>query len=513
MAQTQIISLPAEIVVEISGYLPNRDVKNLRLACRHLASAALHFPRVFIGPNRRNINVFLAVARHESFRRRVTEIIVDDAILPRAGAHIDNQQVGLSLEPGADGTGYSAQHRPSWATTVCQGNIERMLDDNNIDHDWLRHSMVDQIDTADAWPIYVRMLDEQVHYTATDHVRRALDLGLERFVNLRKVTITSATHGAPFNPLYRTPTIRALPPNINYPRPKGWLTRQDTWSTDPAWEDDGPAYFGFRTLLRALAENKDNGKVTQLVIDASFFTLNGINMSLFDSDNATLRDLQTVVSRPTLRQLHLHFRDYRPNSMQPHFHRQDALGSLLSQAAGGQGVEEMALGLSDAEIFDFLTILPPPSLARLKHLTLSYITTDLETFVDFLAELPPTLETLTLKTLLFDAPMAQADGKTPKLLVRIRDDLRWGQRPRPPKVLLGFQASSNPRRFAASHLRCVWIDADDFLYHGGLNPLYHFRSYRYGVQDDVWYPRSSTIVPEISNHIPLVPGYQITHYR
>ncbi|GAM43674.1 hypothetical protein TCE0_060r18676 [Talaromyces pinophilus] len=77
-----LICLPAELVGLIVSFLPNRDIKNLRLTCPTLGQMAqLRLSRVFLSANPLNIEVFRAIADHEEFRHNIVEIIWDDARL------------------------------------------------------------------------------------------------------------------------------------------------------------------------------------------------------------------------------------------------------------------------------------------------------------------------------------------------------------------------------------------------------------------------------------------------
>lgn len=74
--------LPADLIDLVSFYLPNRDIKSLRLTCRQLGTTIrIRTHRVFICPNPMNLRVFRAIADDHTFRKGVTEIIWDDARL------------------------------------------------------------------------------------------------------------------------------------------------------------------------------------------------------------------------------------------------------------------------------------------------------------------------------------------------------------------------------------------------------------------------------------------------
>lgn len=66
----------------VESYLPNRDIKNLRLVSRDfLNTFRLRLDRVFLSANTLNIEVFRSIADHETFRHHVVEIIWDDSLL------------------------------------------------------------------------------------------------------------------------------------------------------------------------------------------------------------------------------------------------------------------------------------------------------------------------------------------------------------------------------------------------------------------------------------------------
>lgn len=78
-----LLRLPVELSLAVVSYLPNRDIKSLRLTCRRLSQIAhLRLSRVFLSANPLNIEVFRAIGNHERYRHNVVEIIWDDVQLP-----------------------------------------------------------------------------------------------------------------------------------------------------------------------------------------------------------------------------------------------------------------------------------------------------------------------------------------------------------------------------------------------------------------------------------------------
>ncbi|KAK7222467.1 hypothetical protein V2G26_010470 [Clonostachys chloroleuca] len=76
-----LLALPTELFLLVQSHLDLTDIKHMRLSSRKLcASLELRIDRVFLSANPRNVEVFLAIAAHETLRRFVTEIVWDDAV-------------------------------------------------------------------------------------------------------------------------------------------------------------------------------------------------------------------------------------------------------------------------------------------------------------------------------------------------------------------------------------------------------------------------------------------------
>jgi hypothetical protein len=77
----EVLSLPVDILCLVFDHLTQRDLKKLRLVNRALHKlVSLRIPRVFLSPNRTNIDAFRGIAS-SAFRTQVREIIWDDAKL------------------------------------------------------------------------------------------------------------------------------------------------------------------------------------------------------------------------------------------------------------------------------------------------------------------------------------------------------------------------------------------------------------------------------------------------
>lgn len=77
-----LLDLPSEMLAAVCQTLSNVDIKQLRLTCRGLAdNVELRIDRVFISPNRANLECLNNILDHPRYRLRVREIVWDDAQL------------------------------------------------------------------------------------------------------------------------------------------------------------------------------------------------------------------------------------------------------------------------------------------------------------------------------------------------------------------------------------------------------------------------------------------------
>lgn len=180
------LRLPLEIVETICHQLSNKDIKHLRLTCRFYSeTAALRLARVFISANPLNIEVFSAIARHESFRHLVTEIIWDDATLYEVPAQKalewedDNPEYyedRLKVDYGIDWTG----NVPRWFRKACKGNLSALRFTRGYDADRPGHLARAQQRSChppitEAWAYYEKLLEQQREVLSSQAHARAFE--------------------------------------------------------------------------------------------------------------------------------------------------------------------------------------------------------------------------------------------------------------------------------------------------------------------------------------------------
>jgi hypothetical protein len=481
-ASSSLVHFSAELLAAVTSYLPNRAIKNLRLACRVLRDrVALRLDRVFLSANPRNVEVLHAVADHETFRHRVFEIIWDDALLVD---HIPGPHDHL-LRPGESRLPWELappEGCPGWFHRACQQNIDDLKRIKRTDHPdtvMVKQKMEAQLPPHVAWDCYQELLLRQDEVLASGADIEALRYGLKRFPALRRVTITPAAHGMLFVPLYETPMIRAFPDGFNYPLPRGWPTpeRGDHPYYVRRWDDEREKskWRGFCIVVRELANAEQHRGVdqhrgvTELVLDVHYLNT-GLNCHLFDQPNEDYDNLVTVLQRPNFSRIDLVLlAEGQQNKGWPSFrssYLKRALGkatdlqhfSLQSQIDQGQFYEDL-----EEHFVSLTTLFPVEKWQKLRHFGLSNFLVKQDDLLSMLASLPKSIRSVELGFLFF---LDESNYKS--LLDAMRETLGWRHRPVKPVVtiLCVNYANKLPWRY-------IWMrDAvNDFLYSDATNPF------------------------------------------
>ena len=509
----ELLQLPVEILTAIPVYLPNRDIKSLRLSCRALlATSKLRLERVFLSANSRNIEVFKAIADHEVLRRQIVEIIWDDARLkdepaPRRSGdpespnfdpefdpdfdeveeiEVDYDDIDDGNDDDDDDSDSDDEECPPWFAIACRKNLQDIKNYTRNDVHWpdpiALAKLVAHISLTRSWQHYQNLLQQQREILAIDADAEAFEYGLQRFPALRRVTITPVAHGwLVSRPLYETPMIRAFPPSFNYPVPCGWPVERPTqrlWENTS--ESEKNTWRGFRLATRALAKQtlakktqKQKQGVTEIVIDVNQ-TLTGLNAHIFDEECAEQRDLVAVLCRPNFQRLdlalavggleHYGWRAFRSGCLRRTLAAAPALThvSLVTDLVDDPDPNYNGQPSGDHNFIPLHDIFPVNTWAHLSHFRLSRFLVRQGNLFSFLEALPATLRSLELSFLVF------LDGNYRDLFADIRN-LGWHDRPADerPRVAIGLHNPlHNPKRG-------VWADrlVEAFLYHDAPNPF------------------------------------------
>ncbi|KAI8225245.1 hypothetical protein K4K54_004678 [Colletotrichum sp. SAR 10_86] len=515
-----IANSPFEIAALVFSYVDNIDIKNLRLSCKKLAnfvSPHLRFKRVFIGASPLNVEVFRAVAEHETFRHDVSEIVWDESRYetPSDRDHrydgdwdrFDEGSDHSSDEGDDEDSPWIKRPRgvPFWFCRCYHAAIESLEERRQHDVETLPQyveaskQLAAKMPIRDAYAYYLKLLEEQEQVlsdTSADAVAFEWALKNDRFPNLKRVTLTPAAHGMLFNPLYPTPAIRALPYGFIYPLPRGWPTplhgeEFDGWNWNEKIVKTSPLghptetymevkdkWRGFRHVVRVLAQPTSTG-VTELIFDGNQIST-GLPCAIFSApefgvEAVEYENLVAAIKKPgfTTLKLNLMMDDQEYNGYGAF--RNGRLKKALEAASDlryftletdqeDNPEDPWRAQSSTADHFIPLrSIFPIETWKNLSHFGLSRFLVKQKDLLNVLAALPQTLRSVELSFLWF----LKDSGDYRELLFGIRDTLDWQRRATRPRLLIRDEGE-----FQAFPGRAVWLDddLDEFLYSDGENP-------------------------------------------
>jgi hypothetical protein len=471
--------LPNELVAEVVAYLPNRDVKSLRLSCKILGQVAgpRLFRRVFLSANLLNIKVFRAIADHDGFRRGVVDIIWDDTrLVSEMPVDEDQEYFAESLMAKFEIPIKDVTNVPQWFVGMCLWNF---------DHLRIRPGSFD-LPLKVSWAYYRRLLRQQKDVLDSGADVEALRYGLEHFPALRKITITAAAHGRLDLPLYETPMIRAFPVGFNYCILPAWPLRFGPIEGDAynvgSWDRDKMIWRGFCLVMQELAKASGHN-VSDLTIDSHFFDT-GLNCRVFDGPCEEYDNLVALLQRPGFSRLDLALFADGQN------HVGQAWSSLRSgylKHALGEASDLRDLNLRftvdygpiwwgmdhhlDKQLIPLRNILPIDKWKKLRHFGLSGLLVEVADLLSILATLPTTLRSVELSFLEFveNSQFANQSSGYCSLLMGICNTLGWcyravGERP---FITMHLPGSVDGRR----SYNCFDEAVNNFLYRQGSNPF------------------------------------------
>ncbi|RBR26617.1 uncharacterized protein FIESC28_00614 [Fusarium coffeatum] len=341
-------TLPAELVDNIANFLPNRDIKSLRLTSRFVDSCVkLRLDRVFISANPLNIHVVEEVANHEYLRKGVTEIIWDEPYFECHATIPPNYKYKTGSFDFALGC-------PSWYWWSGRRAISQLAKSKGNDTVANRPDLLDRMRKlaaamlpGESYYYYHQLLEQERWMLRSGADWKVFEYALDRFPSLRRVTISTKVHGKLFMPRYETPLIRSFPYGFVYPlpSPRGFpdahRTSRIIWkdkSTEPSNE-----YQIFRrglcSALRVLAKHGKH-KVSEFIVeddecrDIDWYRRHKSNLpfeiedytSMMDDQGCALDDLYSLIRRQGFQRLSLHYENYR--SLVKAFEKVESLQSL-----------------------------------------------------------------------------------------------------------------------------------------------------------------------------------------
>ncbi|KAI8931888.1 hypothetical protein NX059_010792 [Plenodomus lindquistii] len=134
------LGLPVDVLALVFDELIQRDLKNVRLVCRplHQVAPRLRVPRVFLSPNRTNIDAFNGIAATPALRDQVCEIIWDETRLKHyewSQATAMDQLLGQQMDGGHDSPTYASERFAEDFRVESLGqNEEKLFIDTNYEY-------------------------------------------------------------------------------------------------------------------------------------------------------------------------------------------------------------------------------------------------------------------------------------------------------------------------------------------------------------------------------------------
>ncbi|KAF4993642.1 hypothetical protein FGRMN_6360 [Fusarium graminum] len=288
----RLTALPVEVLEIITSYLPNSDIKNLRLVSTLGFSLRLRIERVYLSANLLNIRVLKDIADSGIYRCRVTELIWDDTYL--WDTDIKKDKLCYDNKRGV----------PEWYVHYSSWHSYQ-LDERSKSPDL----EAQKLSWEESYAYYLYLWRQQQLVLSSDIDFLAFSYALKRFPCLHKLTISTRAHGCLFEPFHQTPMIRAFPDGFIYPgyyylqehQTAAYLRQGDT---DRSETECTTQRRGFAAALQMLSEDGDH-KISELFIEQFVECDSSINRDL-ESIGHTRVNFISLLKRPEFRTLSLH---------------------------------------------------------------------------------------------------------------------------------------------------------------------------------------------------------------
>lgn len=451
----------------ISSYLPNKDIKNLRLAIQRLdGTSTLRIERIFISPSYKNIEVLHAIIGHAEFREKVKEIVWDDARF----------QKYLLFDEESEKDELDEFHPTSYRM------FEPAYEDNL---GWVEQSVAglvrartgaypthgEEMMTLDEnFALYRQYYEEQQEIITAGLDVEALRAALSSFPALERLTVTSEAHRPGIHaPRYTTPMIRSFPPSFNYPVAWPWHGQGDVetegYDSMQPWSEAREHWRGFYVLVEELARSQKI--VPELVVDVNR-ELTGIAFQFFEAESSDSRHFETICKRGLTRlDLAVNVAQRLRTRGQEVLRHSSSFKRALSTAAS---MKHFSLHLSTAtkssynESFDsfeehtgILDIIPIDTWRCLEHLSFSHLPLDASSLLTFPKNLPPSFNSLEFHDVLL------FKGDWACMLQQLKDVLHWTSNN--PAITISVSQMDEP-------YQSVWIQDEIARYlDGGHSPF------------------------------------------
>lgn len=241
-----LLDLPGELLEIICQYLPGLAMKRLRLTSRELAEKVeLRIDRVYVSPNRANLDCLNHILDHPRYSIQVKELIWDDAQLyhvPTIGdfqarIKFEEEEAKTALEDhlstlfeqnigdeaGCESIGVETCLRNDGELTDVGKAILLNASDERSKN--IIASRAASMSIEDSYDLYQKLYQDEREIVKRGWDENALSRAVEQLPNLRRITITTEVW-RPWHlvPVYDTPFRRALPAGFRKPSVGPWAT-------------------------------------------------------------------------------------------------------------------------------------------------------------------------------------------------------------------------------------------------------------------------------------------------
>lgn len=489
-----LLDLPAELLKIICQHLSGLAIKRLRLTSRDLAEKVeLRIDRVYVSPNRANLDCLNNILDHPRYSMQVKEIVWDDAQLDqvptfdmfRDWIKTDEAHARLALE---DHLSTLFENNTEDEIEYKSIGVQDCLQDDgdltdigkaillNANDERSKNIIVGRavlMSVEDSYDLYQKLYQDEREIIKRGWDENALLRALRQLPNLRRITITTEVW-RPWTvmPLYDTPFRRALPTGFRKPSVRPWTdwTLSETFRgelvRDGILQNYRTEERGYSILMSALA-SRPAFQLQELVVDTGCENV-GLPPNLFVFPKLDQPNTLQVFSALPLKRLQLSIVEEGGMYEGP---RGTLLGSMLSVIPDLEDLDlkyNVPFPYGEAwELFDVNDL--QTHCPRLKNLALRLARTSNTWLFDVITSLE------NLNYVLLDRIHIGFNESEGDIFHRLQQRYA-GQFPRGPRFTwidaLCDHIKADSRPFHTSRwLGAVDEDLDAFLYHGGEYPL------------------------------------------
>lgn len=458
-----------EPLAAIVSYLPNPDLKRLRVTCKALGGVVpLRFERIFLSANPRNIEVARAIADNERFCKGVQEIIWDDALLVHEIIR-PNEAYHMLADPTV-----SEGDAPDWFIRACEENIKQL---KNVRGGTGRLRTGKLLSFSESWSYYEELLKQQEEVLKSGADMDALTYVLKRCRSLRRITVTPAAHGSLNRPLYETPMIKSFPKGFKYSIPRGWpYSGPLGLYILPSWKDEAAKkqWRGFCVVTNVLAGRNIHHHISELIIDVRELDT-GLSCRVFDEPCEEYKNLVDLLRQPGFRRIDLalladgqyyddNWSSFRSGYLKKMFEAAPDLEHVSIRMTADY--DQVSNNLEQNRT-PLQTIFPVDRWRNLQYFGIWNFIVDGPDLLLLLGALPTTLRFVELSFL----EIIGKRGNYRDVLLDIRDTLGWRERAidERPKLIVHVHGSAT--RYIPMRFHCVDKEANGFVYGDKVNPF------------------------------------------